>query len=129
MTTKNSINIQGTTPNIDPFYRYKMEQVIISQLKNKIAFENINQIAKDLCRDPIDILKFIKTHYGSAFEYKNGVALTTKTITRDEMQNAIYIFIEKYVLCKKCKNPETIIENNKKKYFTKCLACSFYQEI
>lgn len=78
------INIQGTTPITDPFYRYKMNLVIVTQQKNRTAFENINQIAKDLDRQPQDILKFLKSHFASNFNMCNNFGLTAKIINNKQ---------------------------------------------
>lgn len=127
---KNSmINIQGLKENNDPYYRYKMEEVVIKSQKNKIVFENIDVIAKSLDRDIQFLLKFLKTFFGTSIEYKNGIASTTKEIMQDDMQSAIYKFIDEFVLCKQCSNPETMMEIKKKKTFMQCKACSYKSEI
>ena len=77
-SAKQLINIRGTTDIPDAFYRYKMESVIITNQGVKVAFTNIDSICQSLKRDRNDISKFLKKHFGSAFEYKNGCLLTAK---------------------------------------------------
>ena len=123
----NLINIRGTTDSTihDSNYRYKMEEVTLNHQKTKIVFENINTICEQLNRDPNILLKFLKKQFGTSFEYKNNQASATKLIMKDEMQNKIFKFIDEYVLCKGCHNPETIYEETKgKKYFI-CKACGY----
>lgn len=127
---KNQINIRGNTPINDPFYRYQMDQVEITKQGIKIVFLNIESISKSLSREPSQIVSFLKKYFGSSFEYKDNIATTTKKdLTKEELQNALFKYIEEYVLCKKCKNPETIYEKEKKKIFMCCKACSNRQEI
>lgn len=130
MSSKSMINIRGNTDNSDPFYRYKMESVSLSNQGVKTAFMNIDSICLSLKRDRNDIIKFLRKHFGSAFEYKNNCLLTTKKdMSRDDLQNAIYKYIEENVLCKKCKNPETEVVKEKKKDIQRCKACSYSFEI
>ncbi len=127
---KNKINIRGNTPILDSFYRYQMEPVNITKQGVKFAFVNIDQICTSLSRDPNDLISFLKKHFGSAFEYKNNVATTTKKdLSKDQLQEAIFKYIEENVLCKQCKNPETEYIKEKKKTFMCCKACSHKEQI
>jgi translation initiation factor 2 beta subunit (eIF-2beta)/eIF-5 len=96
-----------------------MEMVSITNQGTKVAFLNINNICNSLGRDPSYLIKFLKRHFGSSFEYKNNVAYTTKKLSRDELQNGIYYFIENFVLCKRCTSPETKYFQSKKSDFIK----------
>lgn len=130
MSSKSMINIRGNTENSDPFYRYKMESVVVSNQGVKIAFTNIDSICLSLKRERNDIVKFLRKYFGSAFEYKNNCLLTTKKdMSRDDLQNAIYKYIEENVLCKKCRNPETEVIKEKKKDIQRCKACSYSFEV
>ena len=123
------INIRGLNEINDPFYRYQMEAVSITYQGIKVAFLNINNICDSLGRDPNHLIKFLKRHFGSSFEYKNNVAYTTKNLTKNELQNSIYHFIENFVLCKGCANPETKYFQSKKSDYMICSACSHKTEI
>lgn len=121
----NKINIRGKDDNIDPFYRYKMEKVkIVKEGKNTI-FENLKQVSQDLNRDPKDILNFLKKINGISFTYdsKSGKGTTSKALVQTDLQNQIYDYIEIYVLCPKCKNPETLLNDDKK--IKQCNACGY----
>lgn len=118
------INIRGDIDIIDPHYRYQMEAVNISSQDQKIIFLNIDSISKSLSRPPQQIIQFLKKYFGSSFDYKNNIASTTKNLTKEELQNAIFKFIENYVLCGTCRNPETINNQSKDGKFLSCLACS-----
>lgn len=122
--SKNYINIRGKKEITDPFYRYKMNKVNTIKEKTKIIFTNIDQIAKDIDRNSADIITYLKKYFGTSFNYSDGKAQTTKQLTVDELQNAIYEFIEANVLCKKCSNPETQILEEKNKTIMRCKACS-----
>lgn len=125
MSKSKLINIRGTTNINDDFYRYKMEEVSITQEGVKFAFNNIDQIATSLRRDPKEIVSFLQKHFGGQFQYKNGKVLTSKAdLTKNVLQDAIYIYIENFVLCKTCKLPETQKNIDKKRTIFTCEACS-----
>lgn len=130
MIKKNQINVRGLNPILDPFYRYKMDPVEISKQGVKFVFVNINNICTSLLRDPNHLVSFLKKHFGSAFDYKNNIAITTKKdLSKEELQNAIFKYIEENVLCKKCKNPETEYIKYKKKVSMCCKACSHKENL
>ena len=123
------INIQGCKSIDDPFYRYQMEPVKLTYQTNKTVFLNIKIICTNLDRSQECILKFLKSYFGISIENKNNIVTMTKHIEQKDMQNAIYKFIDDYVLCKKCANPETYIENKRKKNIMICKACCHKIEI
>jgi translation initiation factor 2 beta subunit (eIF-2beta)/eIF-5 len=103
-----------------------MESVIITKQGTKLSFQNIDKISESLSRDPRDIVSFLKKHFATSFDYKIGVATTTKKdLTKPMLQNAVYQYIEDFILCKKCKLPETFVFTDKKKISIVCNACSF----
>ena len=116
------VNIRGTKENDDPFFRYKMEKVILVNNGAKLSFTNIDNISKSLGRDTKTLIKFLQKTLSIMIEYKNNMAyITKKDLTSGELQENIYKFIEKYVLCKKCSNPETYIDKSN----VLCKACGF----
>lgn len=125
MSKARLINVRGVSENDDPFYRYKMEEVVIVQEGVKFAFLNIDSICGSLNRTPSELVSFLQRHFGAQFQLKNGKVLTSKSdLNRSILQNAIYEFIENNVLCQTCKNPETKKIVEKKKTFLVCEACS-----
>ena len=125
MSKPKQINIRGVQDIIDPTYRYKMEEVVLVNQGAKIAFTNIDSICRSLAREATELVKFLKKYFGSSFDYKNNIATTYKNdLTKTLLQTAIYKFIEDNILCKKCKNPETVLVQDKKKTNMVCKACS-----
>ena len=120
----NMLNIRGTVnKDIDnyPFYRYQMHKPHIKTERNNKVFSNINVIAKEIARDPKDLIKYIKSKNGiNIVEKADRVVIPYKLEDRIILES-IYSFIQDHVLCKKCKLPETHIVE--KKMICKC--CSF----
>lgn len=116
------ININGSD---DMFYRYKMPCINVSVRKNnKTYFINIEEVAKSLNRNSIEILKWLGYNLDSATNHKE-YSLNGKH-TEDALQKKIQEYIELHVLCDTCKNPETIYKKDKKtkKICKVCKACS-----
>ena len=112
MTTR--INITGIKDIIDPYYRYKMDRYQVIRLKNKTVVSNFGKVATDIARDPKSIADFIKKKIGTTLALKNGELTLTKDITQLELTTYLREYIQKYVLCGKCNNPETTLDAGKK---------------
>jgi len=121
------INVRGLKNEInDPNYRYTMEPVMLSTKKTFYVFDNIDSICETLNRERELLLKYLKTYFGTSFIYKNDTAMTTKPLTKETLQQAIYNFIDEFVLCRQCCNPETTLEVDKKRnVIMSCKACSY----
>jgi translation initiation factor 5 len=96
--------IRGKHPITDPHYRYEMEQLLIQIQKGRTALPNIGGVAKSLHRPPAHIIKWM------------GHTLSCGIIPPEELQgahspvavrDALYAYIQEFVLCPKCRLPET----------------------
>jgi translation initiation factor 5 len=100
-------NINGKS---DPFYRYKMPPIsgTIAGKGNGIftIFNNLNDVAKHLNQPTFILLKFISVYFGSmANEEKMTI---TGGYKNDELQKALQVYINRFVICPSCGVPETI---------------------
>lgn len=124
------INVRGLKENNDPSYRYKMPSLCINTQKTKMIITNIKEIADSLDRDPVIIVDFLKKKFSTAIKYDpNENKVEFKSIEPAQIHEAIYEFIEYFVLCPTCKNPETVISNGKKNLYMQCKACSHYDKV
>ena len=73
MSKITKINIQGISDIDDPFYRYTMTKLNVTKLRNKIAIDNLEQVAKDLDRDPKLIIDHFKKKLNLSITYKNNL--------------------------------------------------------
>lgn len=127
-----TLNIGGD-PN-DPSYRYKMPviEVKIEGRGNgiKTIFLNINEIAKSLNRNVEYIMKWFGSELGSQSTInkdtnKNMCIYSINGCHSDlkKLQNILDQFIKKYVLCPRCKLPETYLTVVGSKIQYTCNAC------
>jgi len=115
---------------LDPHYRYKMPKVslkIEGRQKNTVV-GNLEDIAKSLERDEKEILKYIGYAICSQAKMKKDKAIINGQHQQNTVQNIIYDYIDHFVLCKNCVNPETGYHLNIRKSGNKlkmrCKACS-----
>ena len=125
--------------NIDPkkqddiYYRYKMSAVTtkIEGSGNgiKTVIPNISDICKALHRPEEVLLKFLGNELGALSNYikTDNKYLIMGSHTLSRVQEIIFKFIERYILCGECRNPETdvILSSGKHSKITlECRACS-----
>lgn len=110
--------------------RYRMPKIQCQSRKNnKTYLLNLDAIAKALDRNSEELLKYL------------GFALTTQCNTKqiclngvfpaEKLQEELFSYIKKYVLCYKCKNPETKSKYSKSSKSIKigCIACGHIHSI
>ncbi|ODV85183.1 hypothetical protein CANARDRAFT_7832 [[Candida] arabinofermentans NRRL YB-2248] len=116
--------------NQDPFYRYKMPPI---QAKTegrgngiKTNVLNAAEVARALARPPAYVIKYFGFELGAqtSISEENEKYMINGQHDISKLQDVLDGFINKYVLCPSCKNPETEIIANKDDTLTRdCKAC------
>eukprot|EP00616_Rhizochromulina_sp_CCMP1243_P013790 CAMPEP_0118974144 /NCGR_PEP_ID=MMETSP1173-20130426/11098_1 /TAXON_ID=1034831 /ORGANISM="Rhizochromulina marina cf, Strain CCMP1243" /LENGTH=198 /DNA_ID=CAMNT_0006923853 /DNA_START=128 /DNA_END=721 /DNA_ORIENTATION=+ len=123
------INIQGTTPVEDPEYRYKMPSIIgkVEGRGNgiKTAIPNMTQVALALHRDPGEVTKFFGCELGAQTTWVQDTerSIVNGAHTTSDLQNNLFKYIEKFVLCPNCRLPETDYKVRSGVIYSACGAC------
>ena len=97
----------------DKFYRYRMPllQTKIEGKGNgiKTVIPNMSDIARSLSRPPTYPTKFFGCELGAqtSFDEKNDRYIVNGAHDADRLRELLDGFIDKFVLCGDCKNPET----------------------
>ncbi|CAI7595557.1 unnamed protein product [Penicillium glandicola] len=113
----------------DPFYRYKMEklQAKVEGKGNgiKTVVVNLNSVAQSLSRPPAYLIKYFGFELGAQANAKPSDDRWIINGSHDapKLQDYLDGFIAKFVLCKKCKNPETDVSIKDEKITLDCKAC------
>ncbi len=119
------LNIPSTIK--DPNYRYKMPKLSVtiqgSGGNTKTKLDNIKDLAAALTCPADYPLKFIGKELGAQTDIKNDLYLINGNHTSEKLAPYIDKFIEKYILCPKCKLPESRIFIKKGEIRCKCRAC------
>ena len=125
MDSSKMLNIPSTIK--DPNYRYKMPKIIAMTQGSggnvKTKLENYRELAHALTVPQNYPLKFIGMELGTQTDIKNEVQLINGSHAADKLQTLLDKFIEKYVLCPKCKLPEIRIFIKSEQIRCKCRAC------
>ncbi|KAK6201261.1 eukaryotic translation initiation factor 5 [Scheffersomyces amazonensis] len=116
--------------NTDPFYRYKMP-ALQSKTEGrgngiKTLIGNLSEVARALGRPPAYVIKYFGYELGAqtSIDDANDRYLVNGAHDTNELQDSLDGFINKFVLCGSCKNPETEIQVKGKDNLERdCKAC------
>ena len=112
----------------DPHYRYTREplKTVVAGSGNGIHTRiiNLESIGRDLKREPIHLLKFFSIEVATMIRAtKIKDFIINGKFASDRLEKALDIFIDKYVLCGTCKNPETHYKLKGKNIHLECISC------
>eukprot|EP00891_Asterochloris_glomerata_P005345 jgi/Astpho2/5345/Aster-05895 len=129
-----TINI-GQANADDQFYRYKMPklQARIEGRGNGIKTNVVNnvEIAKALERPPDYIIKFFGNELGAVTKYdkSSGTSIVNGAHDSGVLSKLLEVFINTYVQCYACRNPETQVKVKRENILLKCKACGFVSDV
>ena len=127
----NDIKIPILKDTKDPHYRYKMPKLTVklegAGNGKKTVITNLTRIAHALRRPPSYLIKYFGYELGSIVN--QDLYVVNGEHDADKLLNLLYEFIFKFVLCGKCKNPQTSLTVSKKQIRQKCIACGYKSDI
>ncbi|KZT08930.1 eukaryotic translation initiation factor 5 [Laetiporus sulphureus 93-53] len=114
----------------DKFYRYRMP-VLLTKIEGKgngikTVIPNMSDVARALSRPPTYPTKYFGCELGAqtTFDEKNDRYIVNGAHDAAKLRELLDGFIEKFVLCKACKNPETDLIITKNDVIVRdCKAC------
>jgi translation initiation factor 5 len=119
----------------DPFYRYKMErlQTKIEGKGNgiKTVVVNLSSVAQSLARPGSYLIKYFGFELGAQtnIDPPDDRWIINGAHEANKLQELLDGFISKFVLCKKCKNPETDVHIKDGRITLDCKACGQRSEV
>ncbi|KAJ2779642.1 eukaryotic translation initiation factor 5 [Coemansia javaensis] len=124
----NNINIRRSVN--DPFYRYKMPR-LISKVEGrgngiKTALPNIVDVARALSRPPEYPTRYFGNELGAQVkaDSKADKFIVNGAHDAEKLQTLLDGFIDRFVLCGSCENPETdLIITKDQMIIRRCMAC------
>lgn len=109
----------------DKYYRYKRPLIVTRYDKsNKTYLENIDEICDSIFRDKKLFYIYLKITLNTQVNGKKD--WISGKVVNSVMENHINTFVNNYVLCFSCSNPETELKKKKSKgyLYLKCFARS-----
>lgn len=93
------------------------------------VFENFNQIADVLNRDPEHIMKFLTKEVGTAGKIDGQRAIFQGKFTALSFAEQINSYVEDYVICSECGRPDTKLVKSERILMLKCDACGAHRSV
>ena len=90
---------------------------------NQTIIKNFSQIAETLRREPSHILKFLTKELATPAGLSGGRAMLQAKISQKMIQQKLEDYINDYVFCKECKEPDTKLVKEDRITFLVCEAC------
>lgn len=84
---------------------------------------NFKEIADALDRDPLHLLKFLSCEMATAATMQESRAIFKGKFPADTFQKLLQRYMENFLLCPICHNPDTRIVKEKRLSFLECKAC------
>ena len=110
----------------DPFYRYKRPKFEVEYIKGKkqSIIKNIIEMCKKIDRDAPTLAKFFAKAFSTSAKLNKQKFLEINAIiSTDDLDKCLQEFIDRYILCPSCDNPETIITKKGNNIEFDCTAC------
>ncbi|CAF1166984.1 unnamed protein product [Adineta steineri] len=122
----------------DPYNRYKMPKLIVQVAIERYFFKtilvNISAVGKALHRSPLYIIKYLSLELNSSMKFDKQLNeyVIIGNYNPEILQDSLDGFINQFVLCRICENPETDLDydqRNPKEIYQRCFACGNTSEI
>jgi translation initiation factor 2 beta subunit (eIF-2beta)/eIF-5 len=116
------VNVDGSD---DPGYRYRMPRAEVGMERRGTLLKNCGEIAKALHRPPQYLAKFCGLLLGchSEFDEEQRAAVIRGEHLPATVHGLVRKFVDGWVLCGRCKLPETRLEVGRSKVTFDCKAC------
>lgn len=119
----------------DNFYRYKMEK-LVTKVEGKgngikTVVVNLVNVAKQLSRDPNYVIKYFAFELGAQTntDPKDDRWIINGAHEAAKLQDLLDGFIKKFVLCRGCSNPETVVNIKDPRIILDCKACGHRTDV
>jgi len=119
----------------DAFYRYKMER-LVTKIEGKgngikTVVVNLSSVAQSLARPGSYVIKYFGFELGAQtnIDPPDDRWIINGAHEASKLQDHLDGFINKFVLCKKCKNPETDVTIKDDRILLDCKACGQRSEV
>ena len=103
--------------------RFKMIEVKVNIIGNKTVISNFSQISTHIRRKPDNIIKFLSKELAAFCKPEGERLILNRKIPEQRVIEKVNLYVNKFVLCRECKKPDTEIFKEHSFSFIRCLAC------
>ncbi len=109
--------------------RFEVLKVKGHHENTRTIISNFLQVASCIRRPAVSLMKFLSKELASSAEIKGDRLILSRKLTSKNVNEKIEKYVKNYVLCAKCKKPDTELDSVGVKTFLRCLACGNKQEV
>ena len=119
----------GNVTPVEECSRFEILKVKGHHENTRTIISNFLQVASCIRRPAISLMKFLSKELASSAEIKGDRLILSRKLTSNNINEKIEKYARNYVLCAKCKKPDTELDTVGAKIFLRCLACGNKQEV
>lgn len=109
--------------------RFEIPKIKGHHLGNKTVITNYTQLVTHIRREPEHLIKFLTKELACSIDFQNERIILSRKLSSKEINEKIEKYINQFVICQKCKKPDTEIKEEDNKSFIHCLACGAKYQI
>jgi translation initiation factor 2 subunit 2 len=119
---------EKVTP-VEESSRFEILKVKGHHENTRTVISNFSQVSSCIRRPANSLMKFLSKELASSAEIKGDRLILSRKLSSKNINEKIEKYVRNYVLCVKCKKPDTELDIVGAKIFLKCLACGNKQEV
>ncbi|MDP2946539.1 MAG: translation initiation factor IF-2 subunit beta [Nanoarchaeota archaeon] len=109
--------------------RFEVPKVNGRHEGTKTVITNFLKIVSCLRRSQEHVLKFLGKELASSGEISGERLIFSRKLSSREINEKIEKYVNSFVICSRCKKPDTELTEEGNKIFLKCLACGEKHEV
>ena len=95
----------------------------------RTVITNFLQVASCVRRDPAHLMKYLSKELASQAEIRGDRLILSRKLSSKNINEKVDKYVNTYVICSKCKKPDTELDENGSRLFVHCLACGEKHEV
>ena len=109
--------------------RFEITKVTGHHEGSKTVITNFLPVASCLRRAPEHLAKFLGKELASSTEISGERLILSRKLASKDINEKVEKYVGRFVVCPKCKKPDTELVHEQGKDFVKCLACGERYEV
>ncbi|MBU3923473.1 MAG: translation initiation factor IF-2 subunit beta [Nanoarchaeota archaeon] len=89
----------------------------------RTVISNFVRVVQCIRRNPEHLMKFLTKELASQGEIKGDRLILSRKLASKDVNDKIRKYVERFVLCAKCKKPDTELSDEDGKLYLRCMAC------